>query len=418
MTEKPREIGPSEAPNHNAMAEGPARAPADQQPESAGVPGEEAGAWPANASAGAPNREAGRISLPQDAAPGAGVGSRSVPRAARAGLIGATLLTILLGGYRLLVAPPSRRSTRLVVVRHGDSLARIGRQLQRAQVIASAKVFSLYMEFSGRAVRVKPGDYVFAPGERLGTVVERLVRGSAGALRVTLPEGLTVHEVAERLQRQGLVCAREFERAALHGPVVKAAGLEPLGAEGYLFPATYRFSLGDEPQEMVQVMLERFFAMVTPAVEERSFTLGLTLPALVTVASMVEKEARLAGERRLIASVFANRLRRAMPLQSDPTAQYNPSGEEKPVLAAVHTFSAYNTYSFTGLPPGPIANPGWPSVVATLYPAETDYLYFVARRDGSHVFSRTLAGHLRAIARLRARRELATAPVSGASLRQ
>jgi UPF0755 protein len=158
-------------------------------------------------------------------------------------------------------------------------------------------------------------------------------------------------------------------------------------------------------------MLTRFYEILTPAVEQRLFTLGLTTRQLVTMASIVEKEARVPSERPLIAGVFYNRLRLGMPLQSDPTAQYEATGEIAHAAAAVHTPSAYNTYSIVGLPPGPIANPGLSSIMAALYPDHTDYLYFVARSDGTHIFSKSFEEHQRAIAGLR--RTARTSPPPG-----
>ena len=148
-------------------------------------------------------------------------------------------------------------------------------------------------------------------------------------------------------------------------------------------------------------MLGKFFDVLTPTVERRMFEEHLTARDLITMASIVEKEAKTPAERPLIASVFYNRLRLHMPLQSDPTAQYNVEGVFEPAAKAVHTPSMFNTYDFAGLPPGPIANPGLPSIKAALYPAHSDYLYFVARKDGTHIFSRSLQDHNHAILSLR-----------------
>jgi UPF0755 protein len=144
-------------------------------------------------------------------------------------------------------------------------------------------------------------------------------------------------------------------------------------------------------------MLERFYAILTPQVEGRMFELGLNARQLVTMASIIEKEAKVPGERPIIASIFYNRLALGMPLQSDPTAQYNYAGEVEPAAAAIRVRSAFNTYSIPDLPPGPIANPGLDSIQAALYPAHTPYLYFVARKDGTHIFSRSLKEQERAI---------------------
>ncbi|MBF6567826.1 MAG: endolytic transglycosylase MltG [Candidatus Binataceae bacterium] len=296
---------------------------------------------------------------------------------------------------------PQFRSPRVVTINRGDSFRTVGDKLQRAGVVRSALVLIGWAEFTGQARAVKPGDYEFGGGETMTAVLRHLVRGDYLVSIITIPEGLTIWQIGERLQRAGLACPDEFEYQARRGPLIAALGLRPLGAEGYLFPATYKFSPHADAQQIVAGMLEKFYSLLTPAVEQRMFALGLNVRQVVTMASIVEKEAYVAGERPLVASVFYNRLRLGMPLQSDPTAQYNPEGEDEPALVAVHTRSAYNTYGFVGLPPGPIANPGESSIMAALYPAHTDYLYFVARGDGTHIFSRTLKEHEQAIAQLK-----------------
>jgi UPF0755 protein len=144
-------------------------------------------------------------------------------------------------------------------------------------------------------------------------------------------------------------------------------------------------------------MLGRFYEVLTPQVEERMFELALDIRQLVTLASIIEREAKVPGERPLIAGVFYNRLKLGMPLQSDPTAQYNFRGETERAATAVHAPSAFNTYLIAGLPPGPIANPGLSAIEAALYPTHSNYLYFVARSDGTHIFSRSLREHEHAI---------------------
>jgi UPF0755 protein len=290
-------------------------------------------------------------------------------------------------------APP-----REVTIEKGEPFAKVARALAEAGVVRSSFVLRLYGEISGSARQIKPGDYAFHGRERIADVMRHLVRGDFEVVVLIVPEGLTVRQIAERVGETGLVCQDEFERAARGGRLVRALGLFPLGAEGYLFPATYRFSPHAKVDEVLATMLARFFEILTPRVEERMFDLDLTPRELVTMASMVEKEAKAPGERRLIAGVFYNRLRLKMPLQSDPTAEYNLDGESGSAASAVHTASAFNTYDFAGLPPGPIANPGLKSIEAALYPAQTDFLYFVARDgNGTHVFSKSFNEHKRAI---------------------
>jgi UPF0755 protein len=299
--------------------------------------------------------------------------------------------------YACLVPVPRFAAPRIVSVDPGDSLGTVARRLAGAGVVRSARAMMLYAECTGGGRNLKPGEYAFSGGERVAEILRHLVNGDFVTVTVAIPEGATLHQIAERLEDAGLVCQRQFEEAARSGPLPSALGLEPLGSEGYLFPATYRFSPHANVDRILAAMLQRFYGALPARTDERLFELNLTSHELVTLASIIEKEAKVPGERPTIASVFYNRLRLGMPLQSDPTAQYNPDGEIEPAATAVHAASAYNTYSFAGLPPGPIANPGMSSIMAALYPAHTDYLYFVARNDGTHIFSRTLREHQRNI---------------------
>jgi UPF0755 protein len=315
--------------------------------------------------------------------------------------IGWLLLAVLAtatAGFVAIQPTPRFATGRIVTVRHGESFVAVARSLAAAGVVRSAAAFMVYGRWSGHAARLKPGEYAFPGGESLRAVLDHLVNGEFMQVVVTIPEGLTIHQIGERLQDEGLVCDHEFDTAALDGPIPQALGLGTLGAEGFLFPATYRFSPRAPIDEVLATMLERFYAVLTPSIEQRMFELGLDTRQVVTLASIIEKEARMPAERPVIASVFYNRLALGMPLQSDPTAQYNLIGEQARAVIAVHAASAFNTYAIAGLPPGPIANPGRSSIEAALYPAHTDYLYFVARNDGTHVFSRSFKEHQLAIA--------------------
>ena len=310
------------------------------------------------------------------------------------------ILTIVSAvGYQYALPPAPFSEPRMVTVEKGQSFRQVAHSLESAGVVRNALLFLLYAQFNGTARKVKPGDYAFRGGERMADVMRHLVRGDFVVVTVVIPEGLTVHEIAERIGETGLVCPDDFEREAKSGALVQALGLMPLGAEGYLFPATYKFSPRAKINDILTAMLGRFYQNLTPQVEEQMFKQGLDARRMVTMASIVEKEAKMPGERPLIAGVFYNRLKLGIPLQSDPTAEYSLDGES--AAAAVRTPSAYNTYVIAGLPPGPIANPGLKSIDAALYPARTDFLYFVARDDGTHVFSKTLKEHNQAIESLR-----------------
>lgn len=305
--------------------------------------------------------------------------------------------------YSSVRTPRRFATSRIVAIREGESFAEIAHALRAHGVVSSAVVTIAYGRWTGQGSRIKPGEYAFPGGESIAVVLEHLVKGESMAIAVTIPEGLTAHDIGQRLAAAGLACDSDFDRAALDGALVRALGLAQTGAEGFLFPATYRFPPAAGTSQILAAMLARFYTVLTPAVEARMFELGLSQTQLVTLASMIEREAKVPGERAVIASVFYNRLAAGMPLQSDPTAQYNANGEIRPAAQAVRTASAFNTYMNTGLPPGPIDNPGLPAIEAALYPANTDYLYFVARSDGTHIFSRTFEEHRRAIERLRRR---------------
>jgi UPF0755 protein len=308
-------------------------------------------------------------------------------------------------GYVAFLMPTETFPTlKTVTVENGASFHQVARRLKAAGVIRSEYALILLAELSGQARKIKPGDYDFAGGESLRAILDGLTSGAYAAVTVTIPEGLTVRQIAQKFEQAGLTCQSDFELAAGYGPLIRAVGLGPMGAEGFLFPATYRVPRHADAPEIVATMLMRFYENLTPMVEQRMFAVGLDARQVVTLASIIEKEAKVPGERPLIASVFFNRLRLGIPLQSDPTAQYNLEGVSQPASLAVHMRSQFNTYDFAGLPPGPIANPGASSINAALYPASTDYLYFVARGDGTHIFSRTLKEHEHAIAALREHR--------------
>jgi len=314
------------------------------------------------------------------------------------------VIVIVLGGAYAAVSyywiNPTEKFVppREVTIEKGESFRQIARALAEAGVVRSELALRLYGRTSRTASQIKPGDYAFKGGERVPDVMRHLVKGDFIVVTITIPEGLSVHEIAERVAATGLVCEDEFENAARDGEIVRALGLMPLGAEGYLFPATYKFSPHATTNDVLVAMLARFYQVLTPPVEARMFNQGLDARRLVTMASIVEKEAKAPSERPLIAGVFYNRLRLNMPLQSDPTAEYQLDDAKESAASAVHTTSAFNTYDFTGLPPGPIANPGLKSIEAALYPTRTDFLYFVAREGGTHVFSKSYDEHRHVIA--------------------
>ncbi len=209
------------------------------------------------------------------------------------GAVGAAaLVTYLVFSPTEIFAPP-----RVVSIRKGDSMTIAARKLAQAGVVRDRVAFAVYAKLTGGAKRVKPGDYAFKGGEAMPQVLTHLVNGDFMVVTVIIPEGMTVHQIGARLEQQGLVCENEFDAAARGGPIVAALGLGPLGAEGFLFPATYRFSPLASRDSILKAMLGRFYEVLTPAVEERMFQLNLTAREMVTMASIIEKEAKVASER-------------------------------------------------------------------------------------------------------------------------
>jgi UPF0755 protein len=301
------------------------------------------------------------------------------------------------------------------VVRPGSSAADIAEDLRRSGLIRSTVAFRLQSEVRGVGAKLGVGEYELRRNMRVSEIVDALAAGARRNSRiVTIPEGWRSEEIAQYLELTGVVKAADFMDVVAGR---STAGVPPLpeGAlsyEGYLFPDSYDFGESPTPQQIVRTFVEQFDLRVGDSIRSEARTRGLTSHQLVTLASIVEREAARAEERPQIAAVFHNRIKRGMPLQADPTTQYalipfgtliSDRGYWKSALTVtdLDTESVYNTYKVNGLPPGPIANPGLASIRAAAMPDEGTWLYFVARGDGAHLFADTLDGHLRNLAETR-----------------
>ncbi len=322
----------------------------------------------------------------------------------------ALLVLLALGGgafyvVRFLSTPAGSGSEpRVVEILPGRPFPAVARDLEAAGVVRDGRLLALYARVTGAAARIKAGEYEFTQDLTPRQVLTRLVRGEIRQHRITIPEGFTVREIAELLAAERLTDPGELVEAAEDPAVARALGVPADRLEGYLAPDTYRFVRGLAPTAILKAMVARYRANVTPAMVEAAERQGLTEHQLVTLASIVEKETGRPEERPLIAAVFRNRLRKGIPLQSDPTVIYGIKDFDGNLRKAdLLRWTPYNTYRIRGLPPGPIANPGLAAIEATLRPANVDYLYFVSRNDGTHHFSRTLAEHQRAVDRYQRR---------------
>jgi len=303
------------------------------------------------------------------------------------------------------LSPVNRRAPeQVVVIPPGSGAGEVGRILEEAGIVRRGSHFVYLARLRGVTRRLHGGEYRLSPGMSLPEVVERIARGEVVLHTVTIPEGFTAEQIVQALAAKGLgdpgrlqALVREGATAFPH-PFLREI---PGGSlEGYLFPDTYQLPRFLDERLVLTAFLDRFGAAVIPT--WRREARGRSLHEIVTVAAMVEREARLASERPLIAGVIYNRLRRGWRLEVDATVLY-ALGRHKPVVTYddLRVDSPYNTYLHAGLPPGPIANPGLAAIEAALRPARTDYLYYVARPDGSHAFSRTLAEHQAAVRRYR-----------------
>jgi UPF0755 protein len=286
-------------------------------------------------------------------------------------------------------------------VERGATGTRIGESLEERGIIRDRRLFLLALRFRSDGKKVQAGEYRFAePLSTLG-VLEKLLSGDTYTFAVTIPEGLTLLETVELLAARELAEAGAIRSAFEDGALVAELDPSAESLEGYLYPTTYRFSRKVAPDELARTLVSQFERVFDDARRARAAELGLDTRQVVTLASVIEKETGLPEERPVIASVFWNRLRIGMPLQSDPTIIYalELSGRFDGNLkrADLELDSPYNTYRFPGLPPGPIASPGEASIQAVLEPAETRFLYFVSRNDGSHHFSESYSEHVNAV---------------------
>jgi UPF0755 protein len=289
-----------------------------------------------------------------------------------------------------------------VVIPRGASLRVASESLAAGGIVRAPRLFRWYAGWTGRDRAIKPGTYALRPAMRWRDLLAALVEGRGLVRTVVVREGLDLRDIAPLLARELGVPEDSVRAAAADSAWRARLGVPVATLEGYLFPATYTFPEGTTAREAVVAMLERFEAAWRPEWASRLDTLRVTRHEAVTMASLVETEARVAEDRPLVAAVYWNRVRKGMRLQADPTVQYAlPRRVERVLYAHLQVASPYNTYRVEGLPPGPIASPGEASLAAALYPAAVPYLYFVAHPDGHHEFRTTFAEHQRAIAMVR-----------------
>jgi peptidoglycan lytic transglycosylase G len=298
-------------------------------------------------------------------------------------------------------AVPDRPEPVWVTIPAGATLPAVAESLETAGVVRSATSFRWYVSWRGKTQSLKPGVYDLRPDLHLAQVADALIRGVAPLDSIVIPAGITLVEAAPLFQRQLGIPQDRLLSVLEDRELVRRAGARGVTIEGYLFPGKYYVREGMTPEKIVSEMVDRFEQAWPPEWTSRLDTLGMNRDEIVTLASIVEAEARYDQDRLLISSVYHNRLASGLRLQADPTVNYALGERRRLFNKDYDVDSPYNTYLIDGLPPAPIGQPSKASLVAALYPAESDYLYFVAGPDGWHHFSRTYTEHLETIRELR-----------------
>lgn len=317
-------------------------------------------------------------------------------------LVGGALLEL----FNFVGTPGSKKTAeQIVTVPPGQGLKATATDLYVRGIIRSAFKFSLYARIKGYDKKIKAGEYQVKPSSSPREILEMFVSGKVRLYKITIPEGYSLVQIADMMPGAGLGSSREFLAAAKNGVLVREQNIPGDSFEGYLFPDTYHFPKGVSAEKIVQTMVRRFQAVFISAWEGRARERKMTVHQVVTLASIIEKETGAPSERPIISSVFHNRLKKNMRLASDPTVIYGIKDFDGNLTRKdLETLTPYNTYKIQGLPPGPIANPGAKAIEAALYPADTGYLFFVSKRDGTHYFSKTYQEHEKAVRKYQLRR--------------
>jgi UPF0755 protein len=307
--------------------------------------------------------------------------------------------------YAIQPAGPSNPEKVIITISPGQSFNKIVDDLSRRKLVNSPEKFKLIARLNKSDRKIIAGEYEILKGISPLAILQQLTDGSVRLQRLSFPEGFNIHQIAENVEAAEFCGKQSFISAACDEEFVRRMEISGTTFEGFLFPDTYYFSKDASPQQIISAMVTRFHEAWLPEWETRAKEMEFSVNEIITLASIIEKETGVASERPIISSVFHNRLQRKMRLASDPTVIYGIKDFNGNITKKdLNTYTPYNTYMISGLPPGPIANPGSESIKAALYPAKTNYVYFVAKRDKTHYFSSTLAEHNRAVRKYQLRR--------------
>lgn len=321
--------------------------------------------------------------------------------------IGLFIVLIFLGGYNLFLSGDEKGHGENISIKitNGMTTTEIANNLQNHGIINNSLGFCILARLEGKDTDFKEGIYYFRVGMNINSVLNKLVEGPENqVVRVTIPEGFTVEDIAKLLEQKNLTTKEDFCKVAKdfapYDYIQEAKQNKDIkyAVEGFLFPDTYDFDKSYSAEQIMSIMVDNFDHKLTSQMREQAQAENLSIFKLITMASLVEKEAKFAEDRPIIANVFFKRLADGMLLQSDATIQYalNEHKEEFSIEDTKYD-SPYNTYQHEGLTPGPIGNPGLASIEAVLHPQKTDYMYFVADNEGHNHYSVTYDEHLQTI---------------------
>jgi peptidoglycan lytic transglycosylase G len=325
-------------------------------------------------------------------------------------LIATAILTVIIHFYIALFVPPSKEKVwKEIEVTEGMSFKAISAELRKEGIIRYRGYFELIGRLQGISRKVRMGYYGLSTNMSLWEVLDSFRKGKIIEYEIVIPEGYNLYQIGWTLSGTPLLTdPQEFISLVKNKKYVHSLGIDADTLEGYLFPDTYFLPKGIKLEDIPKKMVQRYSVVFTDSLRKRAKELGFTEHQIITLASIVEKEAKLESERKLIAAVYINRLKKGMKLQADPTTVYGTKAWITKVTSQdLKRRSPYNTYIHKGLPPGPIANPGEGAILASLYPEKVDYLFFVAQGDGSHFFSKDYGSHEKAIGRYRSNRRKA-----------
>ena len=311
--------------------------------------------------------------------------------------VGAGVIIYDLSRYAVTPAGNIREPV-IFEIHRGQSFASVTKNLEEKGLVDSRLKWTIVARYTGHDKTIRFGEYQISPDMTPLEILNRFSRGDVVLHKITIPEGFTMRQIAARLEAVGLCSSEAFIALATDPQWVERLGIPGETLEGYLFPDTYFFQKNLSEKDVIQTMVGKFNNTFTQDWEDRAAEMGFSVHEIVTLASIIEKETGLDAERSRVSSVFHNRLKRNMRLDSDPTVIYGIEDFDGRIRTRhLREKTAYNTYVQKGLPPGPIASPGFSSLYAALYPEDTDYLFFVAKSEIEHHFSKTYEEHRRAV---------------------